>query len=341
MSTNIRDVAKLAGVSPATVSRVLNNSSRVSPETRQRVESAIQELNFSPSAVAKGLRDGRSNIVGVTVPDISSLFFMDVLKGLENTLTLNDYRIVVCDSQNQAKKERENCRWLLSGGVDALVMIGPMMETSALLELGDQGVPMGVFGRMVDHPNVTAIAVENRVSSFRATEHLLSHGHRRIAFIAGIPGVTDGESRFEGYRDALAQYGVEFQPELVQCGHFTEEGGARALDALMALPDRPTAVFAANDEMAVGILIQAARYGLVLPDQLAVVGFDNIRLARVVSPALTTVNQPRSDAGFKLAQNLLQRLNGTADAERIVLPGDLTVRQSCGCRWSHYTADGR
>jgi DNA-binding LacI/PurR family transcriptional regulator len=339
LPVNIKDVARLAGVSPATVSRVLNGSAGVREATRERVMAAVRQLNFAPSAVAKGLREGRSGIVGVVVPDLSSLFFMDVLKGLENTLNLNDFRVVVCDSQNQMKKEKENCRWLLSGGVDALILIGPMSEDSYLLELAQSGTPLGVFGRLIDHPNVTCLTVENRVTSFRATEHLINHGHRKIAFISGTPGVVDGEQRFEGYRDALAQYGLPFDPNWVQCGNFTEEGGMRAFDALMSLPDRPTAVFAANDEMAVGVLVQAARYGLRVPDDLAVIGFDNVRLARLVHPALTTVNQPRLDAGFRLAQNMLQRLNGTADAEHALLQADLVVRQSCGCKWSHYATD--
>jgi len=336
--STIKDVARLAGVSPATVSRVLNDSAGVRAETRERVESAIKQLNFAPSAVAKGLREGRSNIIGVVVPDITSLFFMDVVKGLENTLTLNDYRLAICDSQNQAKKERENCRWLLTGGVDALILIGPMQEQEHLLELSDQGVPFGVFGRMVDHPNATTVTVDNRTATFRAVEHLVSHGHRKIGFISGTPGVTDGEERQVGYRDALSQYEITFRPEWVQCGSFSEDGGARALDALLSGPERPTAVFAANDEMAIGAMLQASRLGLEVPKDLAVIGFDNVRLARLVSPALTTVNQPRLDAGFRLAQNMLQRLAGTADPERIILPADLVVRQSCGCRWSSYSA---
>lgn len=340
LSINIKDVARLAGVSVATVSRVLNNSAGVRTETREKVEAAVRELNFAPSAAAKGLRDGRTGIIGVVVPDISSLFFMDVMKGIENTLNLNDHRIAICDSQNQVKKEKENCRWLISRGVDALILIGPMMEQAALLELAELGVPMAVFGRVVDHTNVTYVTVENRVVSFRATEHLLNHGHQKIAFVTGTPGVTDSDERLSGYRDALATYGASFNPDWVQCGQFTEDGGARALDAIMAQgPDRPTAIFAANDEMAVGILLQAARYNLAVPQDLAVVGFDNIRLARVVTPALTTVNQPRLDAGFRLAQNIIQRINGAADAERISLPADLVVRQSCGCRWSSYSAD--
>lgn len=337
MPGNIKDVARLAGVSPATVSRVLNGTAAVKGDTRDRVMSAVRQLNFAPSAVAKGLREGRSGIVGVVVPDISSLFFMDVLKGLENTLNLNDYRVVVCDSQNQVKKERENCRWLLSGGVDGLILIGPMLEQAAVLELAETtGLPIGIFGRLVDHPNVTALYVENQITSFRATEHLINHGHRKLGFIAGAAGIADGEARFIGFRDALAQYDIPLNPDWVQVGNFSEEGGARALEALLNLPDRPTALFAANDEMAVGVLTQAKRRGLNLPADLAVVGFDNIRLARLVTPALTTVNQPRLDAGFRLAHNMLQRLSGTGDSERMVMQADLVIRESCGCKWSSY-----
>ncbi|MFZ5817947.1 MAG: LacI family DNA-binding transcriptional regulator [Bacillota bacterium] len=339
MASNIKDVARLAGVSPATVSRVLNDSAGVRPETREKVMTAIRQLNFAPSAVAKGLREGRSGIIGLVVPDISSLFFMDVVKGLENTLNLNEVRLAICDSQNQAKKERENCRWLLSGGVDALILIGPMMEQEYLIELAEMGVPIGTFGRNIDHPNVTAITVDNRISAFRAVEHLINHGHQRIGFITGTPGVTDADERLIGYRDALATYGLTYRPEWVQCGHFTEDGGARALEALVSGAERPTAVMAANDEMAIGVMLQASRLGLEVPKDLAVVGYDNIRLARLVTPALTTVNQPRLDAGFRLAHNMLQRLGGTADPERTVLPADLVVRQSCGCRWSSYSAE--
>ncbi len=338
LSSTIKDVARLAGVSPATVSRVLNDSAGVRPETRERVETAIRQLNFTPSVVAKGLREGRSGIIGAVVPDITSLFFMDVVKGLENTLTLNDYRLVVCDSQNQAKKERENCRWLLTGGVDALILIGPMQEQENLVELAEQGVPFGLFGRHLHHPNASTVNVDNRTATFRAVEHLISHGHREIGFISGTPGVTDGEERLVGFRDALSQYGLTFRPEWVQCGSFSEEGGARALELLMSGAERPTAVFAANDEMAIGALYQAKGLGLEVPKDLAVIGFDNVRLARLVSPALTTVNQPRLDAGFRLAQNMLQRLAGSADPERMILPADLVVRQSCGCRWSSYSA---
>lgn len=334
MSTNIKDVARLAGVSPATVSRVLNGSDGVRPDTRARVMAAVRQLNFSPSAMAKGLREGRSGTAGICVPDLSSMFFMEVVKGVENTLALSDYRLVMCDSQNQMKKERENCRWLLSGGVDALILIGPMMEQAALEELAALGTPVGLFGRQLDHPNVTYVTVENRVTAFRATEHLINHGHRKIAFVRGTPGVVDGEQREAGYREALAQYGLPFRSEWAVNGHFTEEGGMRALDALLELPERPTAVFAANDEMAIGILVEARRLGLSVPEELAVVGFDNIRLARLISPALTTVNQPRMDGGFRLAQNLAQRLSGSADPEHILLQADLVMRQSCGCKWS-------
>lgn len=331
LSYTIHDVAARSGVSEATVSRVLNEHPAVRPQTRDRVLTAVRELKFVPNAIAKGLRMKRTGIVGVIVPDISSLFFLDIIKGLENTFDLNDYRVAICDSQNQLKKERDNTRWLVDGSVDGLILLRPMMDDQTLRELADLGYPIGVFGRIVDHPVVTSVAIENRVAGRRVAEHLIGHGHKRIGIVLGTEGVQDSEERFQGFQDALRQHGLELVPELVERGGFTEEGGARAFQAMLDRHSVPTAVFAANDEMAVGVMQVAQAAGIRVPEDLAVVGFDNIRLARVVTPALTTLNQPKLDAGFRLGQNMLNRLGGTADSEQIVLPGDLLVRRSCGC----------
>lgn len=331
MSVTIRDVARMAKVSPATVSRVLNGAVGVRPETRDRVVTALRRLNFSPSPSARNLRSGRTEMAGVVVPDLGSLFFTDVIKGLENTLTLSDYRVAVCDSQGQVKKERENCRWLMDGSVDALMLISPMMDDDALLELAEMGIPLGLFGRMVDHPNVTCIGVNNRGAGSRVVEHLVNHGHRKIGVITGSPGHADAGERLAGYYDTLKRLGLPENPDWVQCGFLAEDGGARAFESMMARPDRPTAVFAVNDEMALGALLAARRLGIQVPKDVALVGFDNLRLARLVAPALTTVNQPKLEIGFRLAQNMLQRLSGSADPERVVLPTDLVARESCGC----------
>lgn len=332
MTVTIRHVAIRAGVSEATVSRVLNQQPGVSPQKREKVLAAIRELNFIPNAAARGLRaKGRTGTIGLVVPDITALFFLDIVKGLENILRLNDYRLVICDAQNQPKKERENARWLLNGSVDGLVFLRPLMEDEVLGELAEAGCPIGVFGRRVDHPAITSITVDNRRAGHDVAIHLIGHGHTRIGAIVGPKGVQDAEERFQGFKETLEQHGIALSPEMVECGDFTEEGGARAFRRLLDRGAAPTAIFAANDEMAFGVMHAAREAGFRLPNDLALIGFDNTRLARVVTPSLTTINQPKLEVGFRLAQDMLDRLSGTADVARITLPCDLVVRESCGC----------
>ncbi len=331
VAPTIRDVAARARVSPATVSRALNNDPQVKAGTRERVLEVAHELGFVPNATAKSLRTRRTGIIGAIVPDVSTLFFLEIVKGIENTLSLSDYRVTICDSQNQLKKEKENARWLLDGSVDGLILLTPMMDDPSLCDLAEKGYPIGVFGRAIDHPAITCVGVDNYAAGLSATKHLIGHGHTDIAVITGPEGHHDSQERLRGFQDTLHQQGLSLRPERIQCGGFTEEGGVRAFHAIVDRGAPPTAIFALNDEMAIGVLQAAQASGLRVPQDLAVIGFDNVRLARVVTPALTTVNQPKLDAGFRLAQNILNRLSGSADTERITLPADLVVRHSCGC----------
>ncbi|WP_324717414.1 LacI family DNA-binding transcriptional regulator [Carboxydochorda subterranea] len=326
----IRDVARAAGVSEATVSRAINQAPGVSARTRERVLAVARDLHFTPAPVARRLRGARTGLAGVVVPDLSASFFVEIIQGIEHTLSLNDYRVLVCDARNDRSREEAHIRWLADGTVDAILLLAPTTTDAFIAEVASQGPPVAVFGRVVSGGPVTSVTVANRQAAEQATEHLISHGRERIAFIAGTPGIPDGEARLEGYRDAMQRHGRE-SAIAVEVGHFSEEGGRAALRALLERRPPPDAILAANDEMAMGVLVGARELGVRVPEDIALVGFDNIRCARLVTPALTTVHQPKLDIGFRLAQSALDRLKGVAGHEQWVLPADLVVRRSCGC----------
>ncbi|MGE5552234.1 MAG: LacI family DNA-binding transcriptional regulator [Bacteroidota bacterium] len=329
----ISDVAKTAGVSVATVSRVLNQSDKVRSDTRQRVLQAIEQLRYAPDASAKALRSRRTNLIGVVIPDVSSIYYLELLKGVENTAIESNYNLIICDSQNSADREIEYMRMLSERRLDGFIVINTLMSDAQVEALLHQGFPLVLVGRVLRGGHASSIMVDNRSGARQAVEHLIGHGHRRIAYIRGMFH-PDDEERFSAYRQALADHGLPFDPQLVERGHFTEEGGAQAMQRLLHKA-KFSAVFAANDEMAIGAMEKARQLGLCIPDDLALVGFDNIRLARHVTPGLTTADMPKYQLGAMAAKKLLQALTDKHIAyERVVLKTELVVRQSCGCNCS-------
>ncbi|MGE5549369.1 MAG: LacI family DNA-binding transcriptional regulator [Bacteroidota bacterium] len=328
----ILDVAQEAGVSIATVSRVLNQSCRVRPETKERVLRAVENLQYAPDASAKNLRSRRTNLVGVVVPDVSVEFYMELIKGIENTAINSEYNLIICDSQNDPNREIEYIRLLTERRVDGMILTESSMTDDQIAALVGKGFPLVLIGRELPGGGASSVSASNRYGAGLAIEHLIGHGHERIAYIRGIRGGQDEEERFSGYQSVLARHGMAFDPQLVEWGGFTEEGGARALEKLLARR-KFSAVFAANDEMAIGVMGKARELGLNVPEDLAVVGFDNIRLAHHVHPGLTTVDQPKYNMGAAAARKLLNMLTrGEIVYEKAVLRTELILRRSCGCR---------
>ncbi|MGQ9780116.1 MAG: LacI family DNA-binding transcriptional regulator [Bacillota bacterium] len=329
-TVRIKDVAQAAGVSVATVSRVLNGSEKVGPETRQRVLQAIERLRYTPDASAKALRSRRTNLIGVVIPDVSSIYYLELLKGIENTAIESNYNLIICDAQNSALRETEYMKLLSSRRVDGFIIVNTLMPEEEVAGLARRGFPFVLIGRVFKSADVSSILVDNRTGASQAVEHLIQHGHKRIAYIHGMFH-PDDEERFVTYRKTLAEHGMAFDPQLVERGHFTEEGGAQALQRLLQKTEF-SAVFAANDEMAIGAMEKARQLGIRVPEDLAIVGFDNIRLARHVIPGLTTVEMPKYQLGAMAAKKLLETLaNEHIVYERVVLKTELVVRQSCGC----------
>ncbi|HEX2954324.1 MAG TPA: LacI family DNA-binding transcriptional regulator [Bacillota bacterium] len=326
----INDVAKAAGVSVATISRVLNQSERVKPETRERILRIIEELKYAPDASAKALRSRKTNQIGVVLPDISVMFYMELLKGIENTAMGSDYNLIICDAQNQAKREQEYMKLLTEKRLDGLILINSLMEDKEIAGLAERGFPVVSIGREILNSNISSILVSNWSGACQAVEHLIGHGHTRIAYLRGDKS-RDDEERFAAYRHVLNQHGIAYDPQLVERGFFTEDGGAKAFHKLVNRTQF-TAVFAGNDEMAVGVFGKARELGIEVPREMAVVGFDNIRLARHIVPGLTTADMPKQQLGSSAARKLIEILNhGDIEYEKTILRSELVIRQSCGC----------
>ncbi|MGE5550477.1 MAG: LacI family DNA-binding transcriptional regulator [Bacteroidota bacterium] len=329
MST-ISDVARAAGVSVATVSRVLNQSDKVRPETKERVVQAIERLQYTPDASAKALRSRRTNLIGVVIPDVSSIYYLELLKGIENTAIESNYNLIICDAQNSPQRENEYMRMLSERRLDGFIIVNTLLPAEQIGRLAKQGFPLVLIGRELPGGHVSSIMVSNLHGACEAVAHLIRHGHKRIAYLRGMLH-PDDEERFAAYRQTLTEHGLTFDPQLVERGNFTEEGGARAVQKLLQRAEF-TALFAGNDEMAIGAMEKAKQMGLQVPGDLAIVGFDNIRLARHVSPGLTTADMPKYQLGATAAKKLLEALSDDHIAyEKVVFRTELVIRQSCGC----------
>lgn len=330
MDIKIVDVANRAGVSPATVSRVLNGNSYVKAKTRDKVLQAIADMGYHPNAFAKNLRSQKAMTIGVIVPDINSSYYAEIIKGIENMAYSLKYRLIICDAQNQASKEQEYLSLLLSRTVDGMILTTPQTSAEEIARYSDKGCFIAVIGRHLDHPKIPCIYTDNIKFSKEVVRHLVGQGHRSIAFLSGYAEAVDSFERLEGYAEGLKEHGIPLRSELIENGNFNETGGYEAMRRLLAKDVPFTAVYAANDEMALGVYRACREAGLRIPEQLAVVGVDNNRISRYLSPTLTTVDQPKYTMGAVIAEKLIDQLNADEfnDKRTFKVDSQLLVRGS-------------
>ncbi len=331
--TTIKQVAGLSGVSIKTVSRVINGGEAVSAETLRRVTDAIGRLNYRPNALARGLVTRRSRSIGLVIADIVNPFFPPLVRGVEDTAAAQGYNVILCDTDEHAERERAAVSLLLEKQVDGLILCASRLPASFLREVADSGVLMVLVNRALHHARTASVMVDAAEGGRRATAHLLDLGHRRIGYLSGPPSSSSNAGRLRGYTRALEARGIPFSQELVAGGAASIDAGRKATEALMAIGRRPpTALFAFDDLMAVGALEELRRQGRRVPQDVAVVGFDDIEMAAFVDPPLTTVAQPKADMGRLAAARLLEMIEGTpATGPRVVtLTPELVVRRSCG-----------
>ena len=306
----IRDVAKRAGVSVATVSHVINGTRKVAPETAERVHRAMEELDYHPNAVARSLRTRKTQVIGVVVSDITNPFFATLVRGAEDAALEAGYSIVVCNSDETIEKENRYVQVLRRRRVDGM-LLAPVGggENPAIWKLARQGVPFVFVDRRAPGVEADAVLSDNVGGAYLATKHLIERGHERIGIVLGIPGATTTEERLAGYRRALEEAGIPLAEELVVWGGYRVEGGRRATAELLSLTPPPTAIFSTNNLMTVGTLQELFARGVRIPDQIAVVGFDDLEWAEMANPPLTAVAQRPHEIGHRAVRLLLERLS--------------------------------
>jgi LacI family transcriptional regulator len=328
----IRDIADLAGVSIATVSRVLNDRPDVAPGTRETVLQVVREHGFSTNRGARALSSGRTGIVGLTLPLVNDAYFGPILSGASEALYEQDMRIMLCPTLHEHDREVSLLDRLTHGTTDGAILMLPEESSDELLHLQANGYPFVVVDPREAPPDgIACVSAMHAAGAKVATEHLLELGHRRIGAIGGAPGWYANEERMIGFRAALASARLLPDPDMILYGDWSIPTGEIAADELLSRSEPPTAIFAFNDNAAIGILNVARRRGLRVPEDLSVVGFDDTFQATIVTPQLTTVRQPLAELG-RLGVSLLMRLieGQRLDALRIELATTLVVRDSTG-----------
>jgi LacI family transcriptional regulator len=326
----IVEVAAQAGVSFGTVSRVINNDIHVKKETRERVLATMQTLGFVANRQARSLAGGRSNSIGVLVPDLGTGYIGEITRGIDTELSLTGRDMILYTTHRTASKEANYVANLATGMVDGLLLVLPRSPIDYISNLTERKFPFVLIDQQGTGRDCPAVGATNWQGGYNATEYLLSLGHRRIGFITGSMDLGCAVDRLAGYRSALRTNHIPEAPELVYEGDFNQPEGYTGALALLDLPEPPTAIFASNDVMAYGVLDAVRNRGLRIPGDISVVGFDDIPQSSLVRPALTTVNQPLEKMGRVAAQMLLDLLkNPDKAANRIELPTQLMVRDSC------------
>jgi LacI family transcriptional regulator len=326
----IRDIASEAGVSIATVSRVLNGRPDVSAETREAVLTVVRERGFTTNRSARALSGGKTGLVGLAVPFVHGPYFAPILAGAAEALYEQDTRIVVCSTHHHHDREVTLLDRLMHGTTDGAILLLPEETNAELVALQRQGFPFVVADPRVPlEEGIASVSAANATGAKAATEHLLTLGHRRIGAITGPVGMVATEDRRNGYHAALVAAGVVPDPSLEVPSNWQIEGGAEAALTLLHRPDRPTAVFAFNDNVAAGTMRAARKLGLRVPEDLSVVGFDDVEFAELLTPPLTTVRQPLEEMG-RMAVSLLTRLieRQPLEAVHVELATRLVVRES-------------
>ena len=339
----IRDIAFRAGVAPMTVSRAINDNGYVSPEARERIKLAIKELDYHPNGLARSLKQRRTQVVGILLPDIGHPFSAELARHLEESLLAAGYTSFISTSQRSVEREHAALNAFFNHRVDGIVVA--TLETragnEALLRFVNRGLPLVVVGRTLPHDSVDQVNADHWSGGYEMVKHLVSLGHQRIGFIGASLATGQAVPRFQGFLDGLRDQGCVISPDLIvgpenldSPAFATQDEGYDGMTKLMSLKQPPTAVFARNDAVAIGAMQAARDRGMRVPEDVAVAGFDNVPMSAYTTPPLTTVNQPTAVLGRKAAEFLLDRIEGRSAGERrdLRLGCEIVVRQSTSGR---------
>lgn len=336
MPITLKQLSLLAGAHPSTVARVLHADprQRVSAELRERIMTLAREHDYRPNSVARSLRTKRTSVFGVLIPDIANPFFASVLRGMEDAAAERDYSVILTNTDDQEAREAHGLAMLRDRQVDGLLLATARLHDPAIEQLAQGQTPFVLVNRHTDPITPNAVVPDDYAGGVTAVEHLLELGHRRIAHIAGADDASTGHLRQQAYHDTLRRHGVDHAPDqdaLLVPGSFREAGGYDAMRALLDLAEPPTAVFAVNDLAALGAVQAITEAGLRVPDDISVVGFNDLFHASHMTPSLTTMQVPHRAMGVRAVERLISMVvDGVMPESPLLLPVTLIARQSTG-----------
>ncbi len=324
---NIQQVAELAGVSVATVSRVLNNHSTVATKTKLKVEEAINKLNYEPSMLGRNLRNSESRLLLVLIPEISNPFYFEIIKGIETTALGQGYNVLLCETDSNPERRNIYFDLVRKKMADGIISMDPAIKLKKLVQLAERHSIIQCSEYAIDS-GISYVTIDSEKAAYRAVKHLLTIGHKHIAFINSDKKYLYARQREAGYKKALEEHGIPLNKTYIRyTQQLSFESGQRAMRSLLSEKDRPTAVFSVSDLLAIGALKEIHAQGLQVPNDIAVVGFDNIDFANMTHPTLTTVEQPMYKMGTIAAQMLIDKIKGE-EVESVVLDHELVIRES-------------
>ncbi|QCJ44735.1 LacI family transcriptional regulator [Bacillus sp. S3] len=327
----IHDVAKLANVSIATVSRVTSNEEVVNEKTKKRVLKAMEELGYLPNSAARTLRMAQSNIIVVLMINIKNSFFSEFIRGIEEVAREAGYYLLIGSTDGDTEKEKEYINLIRESRADGVILTTANAQADTAIDKISQNSPMVLTFDYIPNPDIPSISIDNESASRKITNHLVELGHHRIAHITGDMKRLQSQTRLAGYKQAFYQHNLLIDESLIQEGGYLLEDGYSAAQKLLAFENRPTAIYGGNDNVAIGALKAVQDAGLRVPEDIAIVGFDDIDMARYTNPGLTTIHQPRYEIGKRAMDLLLKKIKKEKiDRPHIILEDQLMIRQSCG-----------
>jgi alanine racemase len=324
---NIQQVAKKAGVSVATVSRVLNGQNSVSLKTRIKVEDAIKKLNYEPSMLGRNLRNSESRILLILIPTISNPFYLEIIKGIEDTAISQNYNILLCETDSNPERENFYFDIIRKKMADGIISMDPAVNVETLKKLAENYAIIQC-SEYEEGSGIPYVTIDNEEASYRAVKHLIKIGHEKIALMNSDEKYLYARQRKMGYQRALEEHGITLNNEyIIHTQHLGFEYGQQAMKKILNLQDRPTAVFTVSDLLAIGALKEINTNGLHVPNDIAVVGFDKIDFSNMTNPTLTTIAQPMYKLGTTSAKMLIDKIKGK-EVESILLDHELVIRES-------------
>ncbi|HML38413.1 MAG TPA: LacI family DNA-binding transcriptional regulator [Bacillota bacterium] len=331
---NIKAVAEKAGVSVATISRVLNHPEAVAPDTRDHILNVMESLNYTPNWFARGLKLNRTNVIALFIPDTLDLGYMEIAKGVEDVARQRKYNIILCTTEEDRNKEKEYIDTLITGKVDGIILVSSFLKKDDLLQLKKQGISVVLIGKNEALADENLVYTDYKTATIEAVRHIAEIGHRKIGMIYGSRPKAENSDKLEGFLAAVEEEKLICRPEYIVETENSIEGGLLGASQILNLADRPEAILLTSDMMAIGAMEKIKQAGFRIPQDIAIVGFDNLKISGFIEPKLTTVAKPQYRMGLVAARLLFDLMEEDRDEnsgpQEILIQSKLKVRKSCG-----------